>query len=408
MAKFEYRARDEKGRLVTGSLEADNRNTAAMQFDSLGLFLVSIKEVKGASRAADGDLFARFRKVKFDDLIFLTRQLQTVIRAGIPLNTGLSALEEQTENQVLKGAIRDISKDVDKGQKFSDALARHKRIFSESYISMVRTGEEGGTLEEVLGRLSTLMEFQMKTREMLKAALRYPTFVVSALILCFVILVRFVVPRFTGMFKAAKVELPLPTRLLMAINDLSQDYGIFILLGVVALVVLFVVYKKTAMGALTIDRVKLQIPIVGPIILKICMARFANMFENLVKTGVPVVRALDIVAHTVGNEFVAQKIGEIGAKIEKGKGITKPLKEAGIFPPLVIHLISTGEETGSLEEMLKEISNHYDLEVSYSVNRLSAWIEPILTVGLGGMVLFLALALFMPWWNMMGALKGGG
>ncbi|MBP1746279.1 MAG: Type secretion system domain protein, partial [Deltaproteobacteria bacterium] len=348
------------------------------------------------------------RPVRYDDIIFFTRQLQTVIRAGIPMLTGLRALEEQTSNVKLRAAIREMAQEIDKGASLSDALMKQKKLFPDLYTSMVKAGEVGGSLEEVLDRLATLLEFQLKTKETLKSAIRYPIFVVTTLAIAFLVLINFVVPRFAVLFRGAKTELPLPTRMLLIINDIFQHYGIYLVVFIVLAFGAFFLYKRTAAGTLAIDRLKLRAPLIGPIILKICMSRFANMFENLIKVGIPVVRALEVVSRTVGNEYIAQKILEISGKIEKGLGISRPLKEAEIFPPLVIHLISTGEQTGSLEDMLKEVSTHYDREITYSINRLSTWIEPLLTAGLSLMVLFLALAIFLPWWNMMGALRGGG
>jgi type II secretory pathway component PulF len=407
MGKFAYRARDERGSLVTGVIEGDNRRAAYVQIDAMGLFPVTVSETRERSYSLE-NTFASLRPIRYDDIIFFTRQLQTVIRAGIPMISGLRALEEQTSNVRLKVAIRDICQDVDKGTSFSDALSKQKRIFPELYVSMVRAGEIGGSLEEVLERLASLIEFQMKMKEMLKAAIRYPIFVVATLVVAFLVLINFVVPRFAVLFRGAKMELPLPTRMLLVVNDVFQNYLLYVVLLLLALVAAFFLYRRTEDGRLTIDRLKLKIPLMGPIILKICMSRFANMFENLIKVGIPVVRTLEVVSRTVGNEYIAQKIREIGSKIEKGMGISRPLREAEIFPSLVIHLVSTGEQTGSLEEMLNEVSTHYDREITYSINRLSTWIEPLLTAGLSLMVLFLALAIFLPWWNMMGALRGGG
>ncbi|MBP6942183.1 MAG: type II secretion system F family protein [Syntrophorhabdaceae bacterium] len=408
MGTFTYRARDEKGLLVTGSMEAVNQRDVYAELDAKGLFPISAKETKTAGAASIDNFLLRFQRVKSDDLIFFTRQLQTIIRAGIPVVAGLKALEEQTTSPKLKAAIKTIAQDIDRGQSLSDALAQHRSIFPELYVSMVRAGETGGGLEEILERLAGIIEFQMKTKEMLKSAMRYPMFVVGTLIIAFVVLIKMVVPKFVPMFKTAKIALPLPTQILLIINDLAEKYTVFTVGAIVLIIVLFILYKRTAAGAMAIDRVKLQIPLIGQIILKICMGRFAFTLENLVRAGIPIVKTLDIVSRTVGNNYIAQKVIEIGQNIEKGRGISKPLKEAGIFPPLVIHLISTGEETGALEEMLKEVSTHYDREVAYSVSRLSAWVEPILTAGLSVMVLFLALAIFMPWWDMMSAMKGGG
>jgi type II secretory pathway component PulF len=407
MGKFTYKARDEKGSLVTGMIEGDTRRAAFMQIDALGLFPIAVIETKEQTFSLDNTL-ASLRPVRYDDIIFFTRQLQTVIRAGIPMITGLRALEEQTSNVKLKVAIKEMVQDIDKGSSLSEALTKQKRLFPELYTSMVKAGEIGGSLEEVLERLANLLEFQLKTKEMLKSAIRYPIFVVTTLVVAFLVLINFVVPRFAVLFRGAKMELPLPTKILLILNDIFQNYALFLVIFLVLLIGAFFFYKRTAAGTLALDRLKLRIPLIGPIVLKICMSRFANMFENLIKVGIPVVRTLEVVSRTVGNEYIAQKILEISGKIEKGLGISRPLREAEIFPPLVIHLVSTGEQTGSLEEMLNEVSTHYDREITYSINRLSTWIEPLLTAGLSLMVLFLALAIFLPWWNMMGALRGGG
>ncbi len=408
MATFAYKARDERGLLVQGNIEAATQRDAMMQLDSMGYIPVSAKETGSKSSTSIDDFMSRFQRVKFDDLIFFTRQLRTVVRSGIPIVAGLRALAEQTANERLQRAINTVAQDIDKGFSFSDSLSKHKGVFSEIYVSMVRSGETSGNLEEVLDRLSALLEFQMKTKETIKSAMRYPVFVVSTLVGAFIILINVVVPKFAPLFRSAKIALPLPTQILLIINDIFEKYLGLSFVVVAAFIIGFFIYKRTATGKYTIDVIKLKIPLIGEIILKTSMSRFAFTLENLVSSGVPIMRTLDIVSRTVGNEFIAKKVLDISANIEKGKGISRPMKDAKIFPPLVIQLIATGEETGSLEDMLREISTHYDREVTYTVNRLSAYIEPILTVGLAGMVLFLALAIFMPWWNIMGAMRGGG
>lgn len=408
MATFAYKARDERGLLVQGSIEAATQRDAMMQLDSMGYIPVSAKETGSTGSASVDDFLLRFQRIKHDDLIFFTRQFRTVVRSGIPIVSGFRALEEQTTNKRLQKAISNIAQEIDKGSSLSDAFAKQKGVFSEIYVSMVRSGETSGNLEEVLERLSGLLEFQMRTKETIKSAMRYPTFVIITLIVAFITLINVVVPKFVPMFKSSKVALPLPTQILLIINDIFQKYTIAVVVIVAVLIVAFFLYKRTAAGRYSIDVIKLKIPLIGVIIMKTCMSRFAFTLENLISSGIPIIRTLDIVSRTVGNEYIARKVLDISVNIEKGKGISRPLKDAKIFPPLVIHLISTGEETGSLEEMLKEISMHYDREVTYTVNRLSAYIEPILTVGLAGMVLFLALAIFMPWWDMMKAMRGGG
>ncbi|MBP1733412.1 MAG: type secretion system protein [Deltaproteobacteria bacterium] len=408
MRTFTYKARDEKGSMVTGTMDADSQRAVSSHLDSMGLFPISVAEKKGMTLLSIESFLARLERVKSDDIIFFTRQLRTVIKAGVPLISGLRALEEQTNNRKLKRTIKRVWQDLDRGKSFSDALSAHEDVFSDLYVSMVKAGEVGGVLDEVLEKLAQLLEFQMKTREMLKSALRYPTMVVGAIVIAFFVLVSFVIPKFALLFKGSTMALPLPTRILLWINEMVQAYGIYILGAVVGLSIAIFIYMRTEQGRLAKDQLTLKLPFMGKIILKICMSRFAYVQENLIRAGVPIVTALEIVSRTVGNLVIARKVTEISQKIEKGKGISKPMKDSGIFPPLVLHLISTGEDTGSLDEMLREVSIHYDSEVSYSLARLSSWIEPILILVLGSMILFIALAVFLPWWGMMDALKRGG
>lgn len=406
MSTYAWTARDEKGLLVAGTMEADNSKVVFAQLDDMGVYPVSVKEKKRLGFSLE-ELLVKYERVKPDDIIFFTRQLKTVIKAGLPLISGLRALEEQTNNRKLKHTIKKVYQGLDRGESFSDALSAHPDVFSDLYVSMVKAGEIGGVLDDVLDRLAQLLEFQIKTKEMFTSAIRYPVMVVGAIIIAFFVLVTFVIPKFALLFRGSTMQLPLPTRIMLVTNDLVQNYGIYLLGAMVVFTVVTVIYTRTSEGKYVKDRVKLAIPFVGSIILKICMSRFAYVQENLIRAGVPIVTTLQIVARTVGNEVIMRKVLEIGEAIEKGRGIARPMKESGIFPPLVLHLVATGEDTGSLEEMLREVSIHYDSEVSYSLARLSSWIEPILIVSLGGMILFIALAVFLPWWSMMDALKGG-
>lgn len=404
MPVFVYKARDEKGTQIKGSMEAENKMAVYRRIDGMGLIPIYVEEKKATLDISD--IFAKLRRVKDDDLIFFTRQLQTVIRAGIPLLQGLKSLEEQTANIRLRDAIKKMYQDIDRGLSLSQAISKHKDIFGEVYISMVSAGEVGGVLEDVLGRLAEILEFHMRTKEMLKSAIRYPILVMAGIGVAFFVLVTFVIPRFVLLFKGFKMELPLPTRIMLKINDIVQAYGIYFILFLFVFGIVIFGWSKTERGRLILDRLKLKIPIVGKIILRICMGRFAYMFENMVRAGVPIMRSLDVVSRTVGNEYIAEKIREIAGKVEKGKGISRPLRESKIFPSLVVHLVQTGEETGALEEMLREVSTHYDRETAYSISRLSAWIEPIMTVTLSVVILFLALAVLLPWWNMAQAIRG--
>lgn len=403
MPIYSYKAVAADGSSVTGTIEADSQHLAAMQIDNMEYIPISISEKKGVFL---DELALKLERVKIDDLIFLTRQLYTVIKAGIPLLAGLKALEQQTENKKLKKTLGIVAKDVDRGKSFSESLALHPDVFSELYINMIEAGEVGGSLEEILERLILMLEFTRKTNSNLKAAVRYPIMVVCSLCAAFGVIITFVIPKFAVIFEKSTVGLPLPTRIMMLINFLVQNYWHYGLLTIVSLVTAFFLYKRLESGKIQLDYLKLKIPILGDVFLKIYMSRFASMLETLSRGGTSIVSALEIVSRIIGNEYIAQKIRKISEQVTTGKGITNSLKESKIFPPLVLHMVLTGEETGALDDMLAEITSYYEREIDYTVSRMSSYIEPILTVGLGVMVLFIALAIFMPWWDMMEAFKG--
>lgn len=402
MPTFTYKAQTKDGYPVSGIMDANSPSAVATQLDSTGYLPISITEKKTFSF---DDLSSKFERVRAEDLIFFTRQLLTIIKSGIPLLAGLKAIGQQTENKKLKNVISAIVTDVDQGNTLSGALSRHPKVFSELYINMIDAGEIGGTLNVTLERLISTLEFNRKTTANLKAAMRYPVFVVVALCVAFGVLVAFVIPQFAMIFERSTVELPMPTRIMILLNSVVQNYWYYLLFGTVFLAVAFFLYIRQESGRLNWDHLKLKTPVLGPIFLKIYMSRFCNMLETLSRSGITIVTALELVSRSVGNEYIALKIREIAEKVKSGRGITNPLKESEVFPPLVVQMIFTGEETGTLDDMLWEVSDYYEKEVDYSVSRVSSYIEPILTVGLGLMVLFLALAIFLPWWDMIKAFK---
>lgn len=403
MPTFTYKALTEDGSSVRGTLEADSEPIAAMQLDGMGYVPISISEKK---TLIFDDLGSRFEKIKTEDLIFFTRQLYTVIKAGISLLSGLKALEEQTENKKLKNVLSMVAKDIDRGKNFSDSLSAHPEVFNELYVNMIEAGEIGGSLDEILERLIIMLEFSRKTSANLKAAIRYPIMVVVSLFVAFGVIITFVIPKFAVIFEKSTVALPIPTRIMMFINFLVQNYWYYGLFLAGALVAAFFLYTRSESGKLQWDYLKLKIPILGNVFLKIYMSRFSSMLETLSRSGTSIVIALEVVSRTIGNVYIAHKINGIAEQVKTGKGITNSLRESKIFPPLVIQMVQTGEETGALDEMLAEITTYYEREIDYTVSRMSSYIEPILTVGLGIMVLFIALAIFLPWWDMMEAFKG--
>ena len=403
MPTYTYKALTADGSQVSGTVEADSQPLAAMQLDKMEYIPISISEKKGMFL---DELALKLERVKTDDLIFFTRQLYTVIKAGIPLLAGIKALEQQTENKKLKKVLGIVAKDVDRGKSFSESLSLHPDVFSELYVNMIEAGEVGGSLEEILERLILMLEFTRKTNSNLKAAVRYPIMVVCSLFAAFGVVITFVIPKFAVIFEASTVELPIPTKIMMFINFLVQNYWYYGLLIAGSLITAFYLYTSREAGRLQWDFLKLKIPVLGDVFLKVYMSRFASMLETLSRGGTSIVSALDVVSRTIGNEYIAQKIKAIAEQVKTGKGITNSLRESKIFPPLVLHMVLTGEETGALDDMLAEITSYYEREIDYTVSRMSSYIEPILTAGLGLMVLFIALAIFLPWWNMMEAFKG--
>jgi type II secretory pathway component PulF len=330
-----------------------------------------------------------------------SRQLATLLSAGVPFVQSLATLEKQTENPRLKNTIVAVRTDLESGATFSDALAKHPKIFNKLYVSMIRAGETAGILDDILNRLALLAEHDAETRARVKAAVRYPLIVVVAISLAFAFLVSFVIPKFAAIFARFKTELPLPTRILIGINYVIQHYWYFIILGTGVLVWGIVSYVRTPQGRWHWDRLKLKLPVFGVLFQKVALSRFARVFSAMQKSGISMMITLEIAAETVGNVVIARVVEEMRDSLREGKRLLVPMEASGLFPPLVVQMISVGEETGQIDTMLNKVSDYYDMDVEYSLRNLSTMIEPILLLFVGGMVLFLALGIFLPMWNMM-------
>ena len=398
MAVYQYKAVTATGEIVEKSMEAASPANVFESLERSGMTPLKITEVKAKS-SQSLSAFGQ-KKVKLDDLVLFTKQLVTLLKAGVPLLSALEALYEQTEHPTLKEVISELYRDVEGGQSLSDAMAKHPKVFPALYVSSIRAGEASGAMEQVLSRMATLLEHDKETRAKLKSAMRYPIIVISSLGIAFLVLMTFVVPRFVDMFLQAGMELPLPTRILIAMSNALQQYGIYGFFGFVALIVAFKQYIKTRTGRYQWDKFKLNLPIIGNLTLKVAMSRFARMFQTLNSSGMPILETLDILSETVGNEVVSRELQKVTLGVRRGEGIAEPLRRSKLFPPMVIRMVAIGEQSGSLDDMLLNISEHYDLEVDYAVKNLSTMIEPMLTVGLGIIVLFLALSIFLPMWNL--------
>jgi type II secretory pathway component PulF len=397
MANYIYQAINESGKTVAGVLEAESTEMANTLLAGRGLIPSKIIEEK--VRTGDNiwtKIKALTGSVNVTDLILFTKQFRSMLNAGVPILRLLQVLESQTESSVLREAISKIIEDIKQGASLYQALEKYPKIFSRLYCSMIRAGEVSGSVPSILERLSYIIEHEAKVKSDIKSALRYPQIVVIALGMAFVILLTFVVPTFVDMFKSAGLELPLPTQVAMLLYIFLKNYWYLIIAAIVFGFLGLSAYFKTENGKLARDTFLLKIPLFGPLFQKAAMSRFASIFAILQTSGVPVMQSLAILSETIGNAAIARAFEHVRERIEEGQGISRPLKSAKYFTPMVVDMIAIGEESGNIDEMLREITKHYDNEVEYAIKKLSDNIGPILIVGLAAVVGFFALAIFMP------------
>jgi type IV pilus assembly protein PilC len=386
-------------------MEADSAQAVAESLERTGKLPITVREQRMRGRSLD-ELTRSFRRVRTDELTLFTRELATVLRAGIPILTSLRILEEQTKSELLRESVASVAQDVQGGVALSDALSRFPRVFPGLYVTTIRAGESSGSLPEVLERLAALLEQEQSTRQEVKAALRYPLIVVITLCIAFLVITTVVMPRFVDMYASFNIQLPLPTRAMIGLNTILRDYWFLVLAGIAGAAAGWAWYVRTDRGRYRLDAIKLRLPVLGSLFLQAVLSRFSHMFETLNRSGLPIMDTLRIVTNTVGNAVVAREMERVLQGVEKGHGVSASLRQTTLFPPLVVQLIALGEEAGALDDMLQEISRHYDRELAYGTKRLTSLIEPVLTVGLGLIVLFMALAVYLPWWSRIGAIQG--
>lgn len=402
MTSFNYKARDRYGILAAGLIEAEDSKAVALQLEKLGLTPVSISPVEEASVYVKlKTWFASFRKIKPEELIVFTRQLSSVLEAGVPLIEGLDAVQEQVRDRRFRQVVLAVKRDIENGSTFSDALEKYRKIFSVLIVNMVRVGEKAGILASVLDRISNLLEKDLETRNKIKAATRYPLIVLVVLSIAFVILTTFVIPRFVNFFGAFKVELPLPTRILMGINRVITAYWYWVLGIVFVSVYLFKKTLETKKGRYSWDRFVLSTPIFGPLFLKIHLSGFSRVLAAMLRSGIPILEALTISSATVENMVISRVILDVRDEVAQGKSLTEPMKGSQIFPPIAIAMVAIGEKAGTLEEMLTKVSDYFDREADYTIKNLTPLLEPILIFCLALFVLLSALGIFLPMWDLI-------
>lgn len=402
MANFSYRGRSSGGGLVNGSLEAMSASAVA---DQLLLQGITPLEIKPAPKQEDGGglkfnltLFAE--KVRHVDVLLFSRQIYTLLKAGVPIMRALAGLQESSSNGAMKRLLQEVRESLDSGRELSASLARHPTVFPPFYLSMVRVGEMTGRLEEIFLRLFYHLDFEQFMRNQVKSALRYPSFVVAAMAIAIVVVNIWVIPAFAQVFKGFNAELPFMTRLLINFSDFMVADWPYLLAGLVGIIFAFRAWVATPLGRYLWDRTKLRVPIAGKIVEKATLARFSRSFALAVRSGVPVVQAMSVVAQTVDNVFIADKIEKMREGVERGESVLRTAISARVFTPIVLQMVAVGEESGALDDMMEEVADMYQREVEYELKNLSQQIEPILIVALGILVLVLALGIFLPIWDL--------
>jgi type II secretory pathway component PulF len=400
MPVFKYRVRDRSGKAIAGTIEAPTIQMAGDQLYNLGYFPISIEEMRETISLNLSDIWKRFQKVKLEELIVFSQQLSTLYKAGLPLLTGLASITEQVKNEKLKGVLKEIHGQIEGGSTLHGAMAKYPEVFSSVYVNMVRAGETSGMLGEALDRFVTLADRELRTRQRVNEATRYPKIVIVSMFIAIAVLVSFVIPRFAQVFARFNTPLPLPTRIMIGINNIFQNYWYIILAAIVGIPILLIRYIRTEKGKYLWDRLKMRIPVFGPLFLIIALSRFAYTFVMLNRSGVPILQTLEITSSTINNIHLSESIGEISRKVSEGSSLADAMRETGRFTPLVLQMVSVGEVSGGLDEMLMRVAEYYDNEADNIIKKMSTYIEPFLTLFLGVVVLFLALAVFLPWWNM--------
>ncbi len=402
MASFAYTGRTADGRRTQGAAEAVSAAALADVLAGRGITPLTIGPAAGARASEPSREALRLRQPRVGalDVMLLSRQLYTLLKAGVPILRALAGLRDSSSNPALARVIRDVQEDLEGGRELSAAFARHPKVFTPFYLSMVRVGEVTGRLEEIFLRLFEHLDFERFMRDEVRAALRYPGFVVATMAAALVIVNIWVVPAFAKVYQGFKAELPLMTRILIGFSDFMVAAWPALLGLAVAAVLGFRWWVATPGGRFRWHAMRLRIPVAGRIVRKATLARFARSFALAVRSGVPVVQALSVVAQTVDNDYIASRVLHMREGVERGESVLRTAVASGVFTPIVLQMLAVGEESGAIDDMMEEIAQMYQREVEYELKTLSAQIEPILIVCLGALVLVLALGIFLPVWDL--------
>ncbi len=405
MATFSYTARDRQGQSISGSIEASSEMAAAdlLLKRSQIPIKIQLQEEKPVREA----IVWPWQRVSMTELIIFSRQMYSLMKAGIPIIRAIVGLAESTSSKALHGILLDLAEQLEKGRTLSAAMTQHPKIFSRLVVSLVHVGENTGRLDESFLQLSSYFEQELETKKQIKQATRYPSFVLFALLVAMVLMNMMVIPQFSAMFAKFNTELPWATRLLLGSSNLFINYWQLMLAVLVGMIWALRLYLQTDKGRYQWSYWKLKMPLMGNIILRATLGRFSRSFAMMLRAGVPLTSALTLVAEAVDNDYMSEKIREMRKNIERGESLLRVAVQSELFTPLVLQMLAVGEETGQIDEMLTEVASFYEREVAYDLKALTAKIEPILICVVSGMVLILALGIFTPMWDMLNAYKGG-
>jgi type IV pilus assembly protein PilC len=402
---FQYKVKDKTGKLVEGSLEAENAQLVVSKLRSMGYVPIEIAQQTGVNVNRELKLPGLSDRVKLKDVAVFSRQFATMINSGLSLLRSLYILAEQTESKALATIVNQVRMDVERGASLSQALAKHPKAFSRLYVSMVRAGEVGGALDSVLLRLADTIEKQVELRRKVKSAMTYPVVVAALVLLIVTAMLLFVIPMFQNIYKELGGKLPAPTQLLINISKVCRSFWYLIFLGEVGAAVGFRRWINSEDGRKQWDAIKLRVPVFGKLVRKTALARFSRTLSALVRSGVPILESLDIVAETAGNHVVAQAVRDTQQAVKRGEPLSKKLEDHEVFPPMVVQMMAVGEETGALDEMLDKIADFYDQEVEATVNAMTSLIEPLLIVVMGICIGGMIIALYLPMFDVINLIK---
>ena len=401
MTVYTYKATDKNGKYVEGDISASDYKAAIQQIRKLNYFPVKVSEGKGSSKFSFGMTLSRpswGSPIPLKDLMTLTQQLATLVDSGLTLDDGLSTLVKLSETEKTRSVLADIRKQVHAGSSFADALAEHPKIFSKLYVNMIRAGEAGGILGEALTRLALFMEKSVELKNSIRSAMVYPAILTLVGGTAVIVLITFVIPQFSKLFEEMGAALPIPTQIMLGLSSLIIDYWPALILGFTGFIAAFNLYLRTNNGRLKWDGMLLKLPLFGPLIQKIEVSRFSLTLATLLKSGVPILQAMEIVRSIIINRVISDSIIVIQQALKKGQGLSGPLQKAGVFPPMAVHMITVGETSGALDKMLTKVSNTYDKEVEQSIKQVISLIEPMMilfmAVVIGFIVVSMLLAIF--------------